>query len=69
MRVVLSRRDPSCLERSLVLQRWLAAHGDPRDVVVGTEGGARTSFTAHAWLEGEPQPDGHNYVEMIRLAP
>jgi hypothetical protein len=69
VRLVLRRESPSCLERALVLQRWLAARGDPRDVVVGTEGGARGDFTAHAWLDGEPQPDGHRYTEMIRLSP
>lgn len=66
--LVLRRQSPSCLERALVLQRWLAAWGDARDVVVGTEGGAR-DFMAHAWLEGEPQPPGRRYIELIRLAP
>jgi hypothetical protein len=69
VRVVLRRESPSCLERALVLQRWLAAHGDARDVVVGTEGGAKGNFAAHAWLDGEPQPAGRRYVEMIRLSP
>jgi hypothetical protein len=69
VRVILRRQSPSCLERALVLQRWLLAHGEARDVVVGTEGGARTTFTAHAWLDGEGQPEGHRYVEMLRLAP
>jgi hypothetical protein len=69
VRRVLLREHPSCFERSLVLQRWLAAHGVARDVIVGTEGGSRGNFTAHAWLEGESQPDGHRYTEMLRLAP
>jgi hypothetical protein len=69
VRRVLRSQSPSCLERALVLQRWLASAGDARDVVVGTEGGARGDFTAHAWLEGEPQPEGRRYVEMIRLSP
>jgi hypothetical protein len=69
MRRVLARHDPSCFERSLVLQAWLAAHGTPVDVVVGTEGGARAGFAAHAWLDGEPQPAGRHYVEMLRIAP
>ena len=33
MHAVLRRREPSCLERSLVLQRWLAAHGERRGVL------------------------------------
>jgi hypothetical protein len=67
--LVLYRESPSCLERALVLQRWLDAQGLPRDVVVGTEGNPRTGFAAHAWLEGEPQPAGRRYVEIARLAP
>ena len=33
--VMLSRRGATCLERSLVLQRWLAAHGSAADVLIG----------------------------------
>lgn len=69
VRLVLRRERPSCLERSLVLQRWLAVHGVARDVIVGTEGGARGAFTAHAWLDGESQPAGHRYTELLRLSP
>jgi hypothetical protein len=67
--LVLYREHPSCLERALVLQCWLDAQGLSRDVIVGTEGSARAGFAAHAWLEGEPQPAGRNYVEIARLAP
>jgi hypothetical protein len=69
VRRVLSRLEPSCLEGALVRQRWLAAHGVARDVVVGTEGASRGPFAAHAWLDGEAQPDGHRFVEILRLAP
>jgi hypothetical protein len=69
VRLVLSRESPSCLERSLVLQRWFLAHGVARDVVVGTSGNASNEFTAHAWVDGEPVPDGPGYIAMIRLAP
>ena len=69
VRLVLARQEPSCLERALVLQRWLLAQGVERDVVVGTHGGAGGSFEAHAWLEGEPLPPGRSYVEMTRLTP
>jgi hypothetical protein len=68
VRLVLNASRASCLERSLVLQRWLAAHGVARDVIVGTEG-ARSGFAAHAWIDGEPQPPGRSYVELIRLSP
>jgi hypothetical protein len=69
VRRVLQWSDASCLERSLVLQRWLAAHGVDRDVIVGTQGNAQSGFAAHAWIEGEPQPPGRSYVELIRLSP
>jgi hypothetical protein len=61
---VLGHLDPSCLERSLVLQRWLAAHGEARDVVIGVTGA--DAFRAHAWLEGEEGPGFH---EIARVAP
>jgi len=69
VRFMLSREEPSCLERSLVLQRWLLAHGVERDVVIGTTGNASKAFTAHAWVDGERVPEALGYVEMIRLAP
>jgi hypothetical protein len=65
---VLRRKDPTCLERALVLQRWLAAHGRPHDVVVGVarrEG----SVTAHAWLDFESESSGHDFGELLRLPP
>jgi hypothetical protein len=64
MHVILRRREHSCLERSLVIQRWLAAHGDPRDVVIGATGAA--DFAAHAWLEGD-LGSAARYVELARL--
>lgn len=60
---VLKRVPNTCLERALVLQRWLAEQGVERDVVVGVTG--RQDFRAHAWLEGEtvdPQ-----FQELTRL--
>lgn len=62
---VLRRTPTSCLERSLVLQRWLAARGEPRDVVIGVRAPS-TGFRAHAWLDGEPTRD---YNELLRLSP
>jgi hypothetical protein len=64
---VLRRTRHSCLERSLVLQRWLAAHDDPRDVVIGVT--ASSGFRAHAWLDGEPEPGSPHFEELIRLSP
>ena len=62
---VLRRLEPPCLERSLVLQRWLAAQGDARPVVIGVRSPA-AAFSAHAWLEGESAPDYH---EITRILP
>jgi hypothetical protein len=66
VRAVLRARRASCLERALVLQRWLGARGDPRDVVIGTTGPA--DFEAHAWLDGEAGT-GTRFVELARLPP
>lgn len=65
VQALLRRRQHSCLEGALVLQRWLAAHGDRRDVVIGvTAPGA--DFGAHAWLDGDGAAD-ETYRELRRL--
>lgn len=67
---VLRRLDPTCLERSLVEQAWLAVNGVDCDVVVGV---ARPGSTlkAHAWLAGDalPEPSANGYSEIHRLPP
>lgn len=66
---VLRRRDPTCLERSLVHQAWLAAHGVRCEVVVGV---ARrdSSVAAHAWLDLESgKPRSAGYSEIHRIPP
>ena len=68
VRGVLRRWPATCLERALVLQRWEAAHGSPRPVVIGVRGPAE-EFQAHAWLEGEPDPVAAEYHELTRLEP
>jgi hypothetical protein len=72
---VLSRTLPTCLERALVAQRWLAAHGDSRDVVIGVMTGgtgavadAHGGVVAHAWLDGEEPESAAVYSEMHRIA-
>ena len=64
---VLRRRRASCLERSLVLQRWHSAHGEPHDIVIGVTG--PIDFLAHAWLDGELDPAALPYTEVTRLRP
>jgi len=60
---VLRVRRATCLERSLVLQAWLAGRGDRRDVVIGVRGAG--SVLAHAWVDG--LEDGAGYVELHRV--
>jgi hypothetical protein len=62
---VLRRTSPTCLERALVLQSWLAVHGSPHEVVIGVTAPAG-GFAAHAWLDGED--DARRYVELTRLS-
>ena len=49
------------------MQRWLAAHGEPRAVVVGVS--APGDFRAHAWLEGEAVGGEPVFHEITRLTP
>jgi hypothetical protein len=60
---VLRRTPATCLQRALVLQRWLRAQGVARDVVIGVTGA--TDFRAHAWVEGEHRPD--EFRELTRI--
>lgn len=62
---VLRRERATCLEESLVLQKWLAAAGSPIDVVIGVSPTADL-LDAHAWLDGDPS--GDEYEELMRLA-
>jgi hypothetical protein len=64
---VLRRRHATCLERSLVLQKWYYARGIPRDVVLGVTAPG-DGFAAHAWLDGAPD-GGDGFHELRRLVP
>ncbi len=67
--VVLRRRRHTCLEGALVRQRWLAAHGVRRDVVVGVTAPS-TGFEAHAWVDGPVGPcTPAPWHELTRLKP
>lgn len=66
MRRVLRRRRLSCLEHSLVRQRWHAAHGSDRELVIGVSGPGE-AFGAHAWLDGDPVSQNHGFQEIVRL--
>lgn len=55
VRRLLRSMRASCLEECVVTQRWLAAAGEQRTLVVGVrQPGA--DFVAHAWLEGDRVP-------------
>jgi hypothetical protein len=66
VRFVLRRRPTTCLQRALVLQTWQAAHGNPRQVVIGVAG-TGGGFSAHAWLDGDAGDPGHGFDELLRL--
>ncbi len=62
-------RRATCLERSLILQRWLAAHGKLVPVVIGV-GTTDDVFAAHAWLPGfDPETEYVGYREISRIEP
>jgi hypothetical protein len=66
---ILRRQPHTCLERAVVLQRWLAAHGEPRDVIVGVRTSA-DGFGAHAWLDDEVGAiQSAGFEELVRLHP
>jgi hypothetical protein len=74
--VALTWRGATCLERSLVLQQWLAAHGSSADVLIGVApqttgpgpGPGRSVWDLHAWIEGVDDDDGAHQV-LHRLPP
>lgn len=67
VRQITRRLDATCLERAVVLQRWHAAHGRKKALVVGVTPPS-SGFRAHAWLEGEDQSE-RGFVEFLRYDP
>jgi hypothetical protein len=66
---VLRARGATCLERSLIVQRWLLAHGREHDIVVGVAGGTE-SLAAHAWVDlYDPADQGEDYHPLTRVSP
>jgi len=63
---VLARTRATCLVRSLVLQTWLADHGEPVDVVIGVTPPS-AGFRAHAWLDRVGETGYEEFVELHRL--
>ena len=56
----------SCLERSLILQAWLASHGRPHAITIGVA--LEDEFHAHAWLDGYDPPDEH-FAVLTSVSP
>ena len=65
VQAALRRRGESCLVRSIVLQAWLDAHGEPHDLIVGVKSPGE-AFGAHAWLEGEEPHGEEPFHELLR---
>jgi len=57
------------MERALVSQAWLSAHGRLVDVVVGVPatGMSSNKGNAHAWLDGNEPESAAYYVELLRI--
>jgi Transglutaminase-like superfamily len=65
VRGALRRQRESCLVNAIVRQAWDAAHGQRRDLVIGTT--APDDFRAHAWLEGDPVPVAEDELDASEL--
>jgi hypothetical protein len=69
VRAALRRYSPTCLERALVEQAWLASVGSLRDVVIGVPPDGIRSAPAHAWVDGFDTASPAKYLELHRLPP
>ncbi len=67
--LALRLRRATCLERSLVVQRWLLARRQPHDVLVGVAGGV-DALDAHAWIDRyDAAAQGSGYEILTRVGP
>ncbi|WP_432570296.1 lasso peptide biosynthesis protein [Kineococcus sp. SYSU DK005] len=62
---VLRRRRATCLQRCLVVQAWLLAHGEAREAVVAVS--VADGFSAHAWLDGHDADESAEFRELTRV--
>ena len=62
----LHRTGSACLVKSVVRQRWYAAHGEARDLVIGVTA-PKNGFEAHAWLEGDDPASYAGFHELRRV--
>lgn len=70
-RFALRRDRASCLERSLLIQRWYASHGIALDVIVGVRLPSASNDdrepTAHAWVEHWDADCSDRFAEIRRV--
>jgi len=67
--VALRLRRATCLERSLIMQRWLMACGSRHDVLVGVGRGSG-AIEAHAWIHRyDSEAEGEGLRLLGRVAP
>lgn len=59
----LRTRRATCLERSLIMQRWLLGIDEPHALLIGV-GPVSGKAVAHAWLDHE-DPLGHEVVKRV----
>lgn len=64
----LRRLAPTCLERALVQQAWMASQGVDRDVVIGVPPHGMRNDPAHAWVDGADTVSPTRYLEIHRLS-
>jgi hypothetical protein len=69
VQAALRRYAPTCLERALVEQAWLAALGTERSIVIGVPPEGLKSAKAHAWVDGTGGPEAEAYLELYRIPP
>jgi hypothetical protein len=65
----LRRLEPTCLEKALVQQAWLASHGVMKEVVIGVPPDGMHKDPAHAWVDGIDAVSPTRYIELHRLPP
>jgi hypothetical protein len=60
----------TCLERSFLLQGWLAERGRPYPIAVGVIAPAAGEFKAHAWVQGfDPDPGLYRILAQVPPPP
>lgn len=68
-RAALRMQRASCLERSLVIQRWWASNDVALDVIVGVRHPTRhEGAPAHAWVEYYDEDWSDRFAEIRRVA-